>query len=172
MTDLFLVGSCGSVTIARTVLTGELNAHSDTTCRSTTLDLHLPFQKFAENVRQMRVLVELYWQCSSSPLPLLPYIKFDHLSSVEENISIVVACVPTLGPFFATLSNKTKSLNSRRHGNQREEKARYSRKEKPISLRSIADPARPAVIHESSAEPLGKPIRGRYGSQTGLVPGI
>lgn len=45
MTDLFLVGSCGSVAIVRTVLTGKLNAHSDITCTSITLNLQLPFQR-------------------------------------------------------------------------------------------------------------------------------
>ena len=34
MMDIFLVDSCGSLAIARTVLTGDLNAQSDTTCTS------------------------------------------------------------------------------------------------------------------------------------------
>ena len=120
----------------------------------------------------MPVLAAVSWQCSSPYLPLLPHINSDHTSSVEENVSIVVACVPTLGPIFAFLSDKAKSLNSRRHHTQLEETARSSRKAKEISLRLITDPARPAVNYESSAEPLGKPFRGIYGSQTGLVPGI
>ena len=120
----------------------------------------------------MPVLAALFWLCSVSHLPLLPYINSDHTSSVEENISIVVTCVPTLEPFFAFLSDKAKSLSLRRHHTQLEETARSSRKANQIFLRSITDPARPAVKYESSAKPLGKPFRGIYGSQTGLVPGI
>ena len=120
----------------------------------------------------MPVLAALFWLCSSPHLPLLPYINSDHTSSVEENISIVVTCVPTLGPFFAFLNDKAKSLNSRRHHIQLEERARSSRKANQISLRSITDPARPAVNYESSTEPLDKSFRGIHGSQTGLVSGI
>lgn len=124
---------CGSLAIARTILTGDLNAQSDIT----------------------------YVSVSSSLLAV-----------VEENVSIIVACVPTLGPLFAFFSDKIKTFNSRRHHTQLEETARPPRKEIPISLGSMTDPARPALRYESSAEPLGKPYQGIYGSQTSLVRGI
>lgn len=109
---------------------------------------------------------------SPSPSPSPDYFNIDNPSSVEENISIVVACIPTLGPLFEFISDKAKSLNSRRHHTQLEETSPSSRKEITISLQSVRDPTRPAVNYESSAEQLGKPFRGMYGSQRGLVPGI
>ena len=106
-----------------------------------------------------------------SPLHRPPSVT-DHLSSVEENVSIIVACIPTLGPLFAFFSDKIKSLSSRRHHSQLKETARPSRKELRISLDNVTNPMGPTVKYESSAEPLGKPFQGIYGSQTNLVPGI
>lgn len=77
-----------------------------------------------------------------------------------------------MGPLFAFVNDKIRTLNSRRHHTQLEETARPSRKETPIPLGLIPDPARPAVRYESSAEPNGKPYQGNYGSQTSLVRGI
>ena len=96
----------------------------------------------------------------------------DHLPSVEENVSIVVAYILTLGPLFTFFSDKVKSLSSRRHHSQLKETARPSRKEIRISLDNVANPIGPAVNYVSSAEPLGKPFQGVYGSQTSLMPGI
>lgn len=84
----------------------------------------------------------------------------------------MVACVPTLGPLFAILNDKVNALKFRRHHTQLEESAQPSRKETLIPLNSVTKPARPAVNHESSAEPIGKPFQGIYGSQTSLVAGI
>ena len=84
----------------------------------------------------------------------------------------MVACIPTLGPLFAFFSDKLKSLSSRRHHSQLRETARPSRKEIRISLDNVTKPIGAAVNYESSAEPLGKPFQGVYGSQTSLVPGI
>ena len=93
-------------------------------------------------------------------------------SSLEENVSTIVACVPALGPLFAFFSDKLRSLSFRRHHTELEERARPSRKQAPISLGSVTRPACPAVRYESSAEPLCKPFQGIYGSQISLAPGI
>ena len=47
MTDVHFRGSCGSLAIARTVLTGELNAQSDITCTSTALLISNPLVEIA-----------------------------------------------------------------------------------------------------------------------------
>ena len=47
MTDVPFRGSCGSLAIARTVLTGELNAQSDITCASAVLLISSPFVETA-----------------------------------------------------------------------------------------------------------------------------
>ena len=130
------------------------------------------FQDSAKNLKQIPLLRALFWLCWSPHLAVLPYIKSDHTSSVEENISIIVACVPTLGPFFEFFSDKVKSLKSRRHHTQLKETAPSLRKGDPIPLRSNTDPIRPVTDYESSAEPLGKSCQGIYGSQIGLVHGI
>lgn len=46
ITDPFFIDSCGSLAVARTVLTGDLSVQSDITCTSAVEPLTLPFQKF------------------------------------------------------------------------------------------------------------------------------
>ena len=90
---------------------------------------------------------------------------------MEEKASIVVACVPTLGPFVDSIGDNIRTLQSRRHHTQIKEPF-PSRKELPIPLRPVVVPPMPAVHYHSSAEPTGNPFEGLHGDRSNFGSGI
>ena len=69
ITYVFLTNSCGALAVARTVLTGELNAQSDITCTFAILEIqHHSNRNRTETVKQMLASPSAYLLCLS-PLP-------------------------------------------------------------------------------------------------------
>ena len=71
------------------------------------------------------------------------------LSVVEENVSIIVACVPTLGSLISYWHKKTKSKNSRQ--SSYELRARGQRRRSQMWRESISKPSRTAVPYGPSS---------------------
>ncbi|KAL2058661.1 hypothetical protein ABVK25_001391 [Lepraria finkii] len=95
---------------------------------------------------------------------------------VEENVSIIVSCVPTLGPIFQSIDDKLKFLKSTHYPNKNGHTPQSDpHKGTSISLHVIPNPPRAVIQYESSAAAAGNTYedsRGTYGSETSLVPGI
>lgn len=96
--------------------------------------------------------------------------------SLEENISIIVSCVPTLGPLIQSINDKFKSLKSTHYPITNDLLPRsHSHKGNSISLHAMPNPLGTLNQNESSPAAAGniyKGGQGIYGSQTSLVPGI
>ena len=97
-------------------------------------------------------------------------------SSIEENVSIIVSCVPTLGPIFRSINDKLKSLKSTHFPIKSGHLPQSDpHKGTSISLHVIPNPPRGVIQYESSAAAAGNTYgnsHGMYGSETSLVPGI
>ena len=95
--------------------------------------------------------------------------------SVEENVSIIVSCVPTLGPLFQLIDEKIKSLRSLQHSIKQDHEL-YSehRRSTTLPLHAIFD-TRGITQYEASAaaaKDTYESEHGSYGSLRSLVPGI
>jgi len=96
--------------------------------------------------------------------------------SIEENVSIIVSCVPTLGPIIRSIDDKLKSLKSTHYPITNGHLPRSDPHQgDSISLHAMRNPLGTVNQYESSAAAAGNTYKGDqgiYGSQTSLVPGI
>lgn len=96
--------------------------------------------------------------------------------SIEENVSIIVSCVPTLGPILRSIDEKLKSLKSTHNPITDGHLPRSDpHKSNSISLHAVPNALGGVNQYESSAAAAGNTYKGDqaiYGSQTNLVPGI
>jgi len=94
--------------------------------------------------------------------------------SVEENVSIIVSCIPTLGPIIRSIKGKLKSLKSTNYPIPNGHLPRSDPHEgNSIPLHTIPNPL--GKMNQYSAAAAGSTYKGDqgiYGSQLSLVPGI
>ncbi|KAL8767838.1 MAG: hypothetical protein Q9194_005872 [Teloschistes cf. exilis] len=148
--------SCGVLAITRTILTGDLTAQSDITCTYRAVQfssLKHPYPSLTS---------------SSSLSATDDSVDSSVFALVEENVSIIVACVPTLGPFYQSCYERTKNLHSRRKGN-RSSLQDTVRQDKILPLNDMLKKPRHGSCAACGDQAEGKRGVGMYGSQTYLV---
>ena len=176
---------CGVLAVARTVLTGRLSSKSDITCTSRTSRLTFHLNQLLNSWNRRECGCHLVRNVSMDrffPLSLCT-ARLILRNSVEENVSIIVACVPTLGHLFRRIDAKVKSLRSRsRQSHHRSNQLPIpddSKVDHAIHLHGVPlTPPRAAVLNESRppSVPANKKhcrdtyTGGVYGSQVDLVP--
>ena len=88
---------------------------------------------------------------------------------VEENVSIVVACVPTLVPLLAMFNDKIKSVRSRRNHSQISD---LPSKDHHLLMHPMIDFKDSRPKYESLAVPARAIHADPYRDESGLLPGI